>query len=81
MSNLVPMLRALAAFQHGDVSFAEEAADEIEELRAELDEYVQEVMRQHKVIAGMQDHAYDLTRQIKEMRAEIVRLRVEAGYD
>lgn len=37
MSNLVPMLRALAAFQHGDVSFAEEAADEIERLREALE--------------------------------------------
>ncbi len=31
--------------------------------------------------AGIIEHAYDLTRQIKEMRAEIIRLRVEAGYD
>ncbi len=31
--------------------------------------------------SGIIEHAYDLTRQIKAMRAEIARLRVEAGYD
>lgn len=35
MDNLIKNLRNLAAFAHGDVSFADEAADEIERLRAE----------------------------------------------
>ena len=35
MDNLIKNLRNLAAFAHGDVSFADEAADEIERLHAE----------------------------------------------
>jgi len=34
MDNLIKNLRNLAAFAHGDVSFADEAADEIERLLA-----------------------------------------------
>jgi phage shock protein A len=51
----------------GNAPFLAEAADEIERLRGQME--------------GIREHAYDLTRQVKEMRAEIVRLRVEAGYD
>ena len=36
MSDLIKNLRDLAAFAHGDVSFADEAADEIERLRTQV---------------------------------------------
>jgi len=62
VTDIVERLRTL-----GNAPFLEEAAKEIEHLRA--------------INTGLVQHGFDLTRQIKEMRAEIARLRVEAGYD
>ncbi len=87
MTDIVARLRGL-----GNAPFLEEAAQEIEQLRAAVeywrrihDGLVNDLLAANKhlgeQVSGIQAHAYDLTRQIKEMRAEIVRLRVEAGYD
>jgi hypothetical protein len=39
LPSLVERLRELARFEHGDVSFADEAADEIENLRKALEPF------------------------------------------
>jgi hypothetical protein len=57
MDNLIKNLRNLAAFAHGDVSFADEAADEIERLQAR-EARLREAMEKIASLRGL--HADDI---------------------
>lgn len=71
-NDLIARLRMLAKAQHDDLSIAEEAADEIERLRAEADHWKQ-VAESHS--ASIDDHC----REIERLRDALT--EIADGYD
>lgn len=63
MDSLVANLRALARYVHSDMTVAEEAADEIERLRAANEEYL-------RVLNAVHERAKSIARAIEWTRGD-----------